>query len=126
MNGHLQKRLGDRLRKVFTGIHSMRSLSGATTCLLAVLRHIRSSVCSLVVEHRLTLAAGGQFWTVFEHTNGIAAPEMTDGNDNAFRIEGFCLPLHFLPNHSTCALRKIEIWERNAPVFQSTLSTGFY
>ncbi|MBF4559509.1 hypothetical protein H7698_25895 [Pseudomonas sp. p50] len=89
MNGHLQKRLGDRLRKVFTGIHSMRSLPSAARPVLAVLRHIRSSVCSLVVEHRLTLAAGGQFWTIYEHTNGMAAPEMTDGNDNAFRIEGF-------------------------------------
>jgi hypothetical protein len=56
MNGHLQKRLGDGLRKVFTGIHSMRSLPSAARHVLAVLRHIRSSVCSSVVEHRITLA----------------------------------------------------------------------
>jgi hypothetical protein len=46
MNGHLQKRLCGQMHNVFTGIHSMRSLTSAARPVLAVLRHIRSSVRS--------------------------------------------------------------------------------
>jgi len=59
-NGYRQKRLYDELHNAFTGIHSMRSLTSATTCLLAVLRHIRSSARSLRLVHRTTLAVTGQ------------------------------------------------------------------
>jgi hypothetical protein len=55
-NGHLQKRLGDQLHNVFTGIHSMRSLTSAARPVLAALRHIRSSVRSAWPMPRTTLA----------------------------------------------------------------------
>jgi hypothetical protein len=57
MNGHLQKRLGCVQRNAFTGAHPLRSLTSAARPVLAVLRHIRSSVCSLTAVHRTTLAA---------------------------------------------------------------------
>ncbi|CAI9001882.1 hypothetical protein EMIT0P171_90031 [Pseudomonas sp. IT-P171] len=60
MNGHLQKRLCDQLHNVFTGIHSMRSLTRAARPVLAVLRHIRSSVRSSRTSHRTTLAVAGE------------------------------------------------------------------
>jgi len=67
VNGHLQKRLRDQRLNVFTGIHSMRSLTSAARPLLAVLRHIRSSARSLAATHRTTLAVRvkiGGFLTV--------------------------------------------------------------
>jgi hypothetical protein len=56
MNGHLQKRLGCVQRNAFTGAHPLRSLTSAARPVLAVLRHIRSSVRCLAAAHRTTLA----------------------------------------------------------------------
>jgi hypothetical protein len=60
MNGHLQKRLGKVQRNAFTGAHPLRSLTSAARPVLAALRHIRSSVRSLRLVHRTTLAAARQ------------------------------------------------------------------
>jgi hypothetical protein len=57
MNGHLQKRLGCAQRNAFTGAHPLRSLTSAARPVLAVLRHIRSTVRSFRRAHRTTLAA---------------------------------------------------------------------
>jgi hypothetical protein len=57
MNGHLQKRLGCVQRNAFTGAHPLRSLTSAARPVLAVLRHIRSSVRNGAPAHRITLAA---------------------------------------------------------------------
>jgi hypothetical protein len=68
MNGHLQKRLGCVQRNVFTGAHPLRSLTSAARPVLAMLRHIRSSVRCFTAAHRTTLAAArenGGFLTGF-------------------------------------------------------------
>jgi hypothetical protein len=56
MNGHLQKRLSGiffgACDNAFTGAHPLRSLMGATMCLLAVLRHIRSLARKQRLVHR--------------------------------------------------------------------------
>jgi hypothetical protein len=57
VNGHLQKRLGCVQRNVFTGAHPLRSLTSAARPVLAVLRHIRSTVRSFRLAHRTTLAS---------------------------------------------------------------------
>lgn len=77
MNGHLQKRLGCGQRNAFTGAHPLRSLTSAARPVLAMLRHIRSTVCSFVAVHRTTLAVAqenGGFLSVF---CGTYVPEMT-------------------------------------------------
>jgi hypothetical protein len=57
VNGHLQKRLGCVQRNVFTGAHPLRSLTSAARPVLAVLRHIRSTVRCSGRTLRTTLAA---------------------------------------------------------------------
>jgi hypothetical protein len=73
MNGHLQKRLCDQLHNVFTGIHSMRSLTSAARPVLAVLRHIRSSVRS--ASDNTSSRVGN--WAFYARILGTFVPEMT-------------------------------------------------
>ncbi|VVN07600.1 hypothetical protein PS647_03668 [Pseudomonas fluorescens] len=61
VNGHLQKRLDCVQRNVFTGAHPLRSLTSAARPVLAVLRHIRSTVRCSTHAHRTTLAFAWDF-----------------------------------------------------------------
>jgi len=77
MNGHLQKRLGCVQLNAFTGAHPLRSLTSAARPVLAVLRHIRSTVSCLVATPSNNTSSRMGFWAFYARIDGTSVPEMT-------------------------------------------------